>query len=181
MIEHRLLERHRDLLLGLEAHRGLELVGVLDRRQPQGANDDPLVGDAEADPAAQLVLGEERAQRRRQHLGVGHLAVVEDRRLGSGAIAVAESRGLPLMRTSAAAMLPASISSPTSASSFFSFRRASRFMRATTPAARLDRPIRAESCAFAYLELEKLQASALVSLPTTQADCTGSMKFGGST
>ena len=78
VVDDGLLERHRYLLLGLEAHRGVELGGVVDRRQPQGAHDDPLVGDSEADPAAQPVLREDRAQLRRQHLRVGHLAVVED-------------------------------------------------------------------------------------------------------
>ena len=51
-VEHRLVERHRDVLLGLEADRVLELVGVLDRRQAQRAHGDPLVGDAEADGLA---------------------------------------------------------------------------------------------------------------------------------
>ena len=55
VVEHRLVERHRDLLLGLEADRGLELLRVLDRRQPQGADDDALVGDPEAHPLGELV------------------------------------------------------------------------------------------------------------------------------
>jgi hypothetical protein len=44
-----LLERHRDVVLGLEADRGLQLVAVLDCGQPHAAHGDPLVGDAETD------------------------------------------------------------------------------------------------------------------------------------
>ena len=59
VLQHRLLERHRDLLLGLEANRGLHLGGVLDRRQAQGADDDVLVADPEPHSLGELVLGEE--------------------------------------------------------------------------------------------------------------------------
>ncbi len=47
VLEHRLVERHRHLLLGLEADRRLHFLRVLDRGQPHGADDDPLVADAE--------------------------------------------------------------------------------------------------------------------------------------
>ena len=66
VVEDRLVERHRDLLLGLEADRGLELRRVLDRRQAQGADDDALVGDPEPHPLGELVLGEERLAARRR-------------------------------------------------------------------------------------------------------------------
>ena len=77
VVDHRLVQRHRDLLLGGEADRGGELVRVLDRRQPQRSHDHALVGDAEADALAELVLGEEVAQRGGDAAGVGDLAVVE--------------------------------------------------------------------------------------------------------
>ncbi len=78
-----------------------------------GPHDDALVGDPEPHPARELVLGEERAQRLGHGIRVGDLAVVEG--LGRQA---ARSRWLPAARcrsacTSAAAMLPASISRPT--------------------------------------------------------------------
>ena len=49
------------------------------RRSPAaaGPHDDALVGDAEPDPLGELVLGEERAQRLGDGVGVGDLAVVE--------------------------------------------------------------------------------------------------------
>ncbi len=59
VVDHGLLEGHRDLLLGGEADRGVELLRVLDRGQAQGADDDPLVGDAQPHLLAELVLGEE--------------------------------------------------------------------------------------------------------------------------
>ena len=70
VLEHRLVERHRHLLLGLKANRCLHLLRVLDRRQAQGAHDHALVADPEPDPLGELVLGEERLQRaRRSHRG----------------------------------------------------------------------------------------------------------------
>ncbi len=81
VLEHRLVERHRHLLLRLEAHRRLHLLRILDRRQANGAHDDPLVADAEPHALAQLVLGEELLQPRDEPLGVLHLALVEGARL----------------------------------------------------------------------------------------------------
>ena len=77
VLEHRLVERHRHLLLGLEANRGLHLLGVLDRRQPHRPDDEALVADPEPHLLAELVLGEERLQRRRKTARVEHLALVE--------------------------------------------------------------------------------------------------------
>ena len=48
VLEHRLVERHRDVVLGLEANRRGELLGVLERREIDRAHDDALVGDADA-------------------------------------------------------------------------------------------------------------------------------------
>ena len=61
VIEHRLVERHRDLVLRLEADRGLDLLRVLDQRQLHGPDDHALVGDPEPDQLAELVLREERS------------------------------------------------------------------------------------------------------------------------
>ena len=77
MLEHRLVERHRDLLLGLEANGGLQLLRVLDRGQAQRADDDALVADPEPHPLGELVLGEERLQRLGEALRVDDLALVE--------------------------------------------------------------------------------------------------------
>ena len=77
-VEYGLVERHRDVVLGLEADRRLELVAVLDRRQAQRANGDALVGDAQPDVAGELVLGEELLERSAQRLGVDDLALAED-------------------------------------------------------------------------------------------------------
>ena len=78
MLEHRLVERHRDLLLGLEADRRVHLLRVLDRRQTQRADDDALVADPEPHPLGELVSGEERLQRVGEPIGIEHLALVED-------------------------------------------------------------------------------------------------------
>ena len=80
-VEHGLLERHRDVVLGLKADRVGELAGILDRRQREGADGDSLVGDAEPHGARELVLGEELLERVAEGLGVGDLALVEDPRL----------------------------------------------------------------------------------------------------
>ena len=78
VLEHRLVERHRHLLLGLEADRRVHLLRVLDRRQAHGADDDPLVADAEPDLLGELVRGEESLSAAASAVGVGDLALVED-------------------------------------------------------------------------------------------------------
>ena len=74
-VENRLLERHRDVILSLKADRGLELVAILDRRQPHAADGDPLVRDADPDVARELVLGEELLEGGAERLGIGDLAL----------------------------------------------------------------------------------------------------------
>ena len=60
-VEDRAVERHRDLVLRLEAHGRLELLAVRDRRQLEDADDDLLVGDADADALVEaLVVATER-------------------------------------------------------------------------------------------------------------------------
>ena len=112
VLEHRLVERHRHLLLGLEADRRLHLLGVLDRRQAHHPDDEALVADPDPHPLGELVLGEERLQRRGEQARIEHLALVEG--AGSRApMAEAVTWAEPLTATSVAAMLPASMSRPT--------------------------------------------------------------------
>src|SRR3954471_22377443 len=80
MLEDRLIQRHRDLLLGLEANRCLHLLRVLDRGRAQGPRDHPLVADAEPYPLRKLVFGEERLQRLGKAVRAGNLSVLEDAR-----------------------------------------------------------------------------------------------------
>ncbi len=79
-------ERHRHLVLGLEAHGRLDLLAVVDRRQVERAQHRALVGDAEAHALVQIAVLEELAQRVREHALVEHLALAHDvrrqRRLG---------------------------------------------------------------------------------------------------
>ncbi len=60
------------------------LLRVLDRRQAHGADDDPLVADAEPHPLGELVLAEELLQRIDEAIGVEHLALVEGAGLERG-------------------------------------------------------------------------------------------------
>ena len=78
VVEHRLLERHRKLLLRLEAHRGLELLLVVDDRQLEHAQRDLLAGDAEADALRQVVLAEEGPDPVGEAVDVDDLALVEE-------------------------------------------------------------------------------------------------------
>ena len=95
VVEHRLLERDRQHLLGPEANRIRELLRVLDPRHLEGADADPVVGDAEPDAAlGQLVLGEEGLERDGQRLGVAQLAVDDDAVVERGASRLDELGGL---------------------------------------------------------------------------------------
>ena len=61
VVEHRVLERHRKLVLRLEAHGRGELLGVLEVGQVDDAHDDLLVGQADADALVEaLVLAVQR-------------------------------------------------------------------------------------------------------------------------
>jgi hypothetical protein len=94
------------MFLSLEANRGGELLRVLDQRQAQGANRDPLVGDAEADRLGELVLGEKSAPGSTTSPSL--ITPPE-----SGAIATCETWRDPFAPISAAATLAASRSRPT--------------------------------------------------------------------
>ena len=77
VLEDRLVDRHRNLLLGLESDRGLHFLRVLDRRQPQGPDDDALVADAETDLLRELVGRVHRLQALDEAVWVDDLALVE--------------------------------------------------------------------------------------------------------
>ena len=74
-VEDRVVERHRHLVLGLEAHRGGEFLVVGDRRQLERAQHRALVGDADAHALAQACVAEQLAQRLAERLLVEHLAL----------------------------------------------------------------------------------------------------------
>jgi hypothetical protein len=76
-VHDRLLKRHRDVVLRLEADRRLQLLRVVDLRQSQGSHRDPLIGDAEAYVLRELVLGKQLLQGLAQGAGIGHLALTE--------------------------------------------------------------------------------------------------------
>ena len=79
VVEHRLLDRNRQRLLGAEADRVLELLRVVDAGDLEDADADAVVGDPEPDALARkLVLAEERAQRLGEQLGLAQLAADDD-------------------------------------------------------------------------------------------------------
>ena len=78
MVEHRLLQRHRKLLLRLKADGGVELLSVLDQRQLEHAQGHALAGQPEADVLGKLVLGEELPELLGETLGIGDLTLVEE-------------------------------------------------------------------------------------------------------
>ena len=89
MLQDRLIERHRNVLLGLETRGRSDVLGVGQRRKIERAHDDPLVRDADADALAELVLGEQHAQRGGERLDIDHLAFANDARRerhGGGAL-----------------------------------------------------------------------------------------------
>ena len=77
-VENGVAQRHRHLVLGLEAHGRGELLAVGHRRQLERAQHRALVGDADAHALAQAVLGEQLAQ------GVAERALVDDLALADG-------------------------------------------------------------------------------------------------
>src|SRR4029077_10945054 len=81
VVEDRLVEGHRDLVLSAKADRGIELVRILDPRQAECADDDALVGDPQANRLGELVLGEEIGERLAQRGRVMNLTLAHDTRL----------------------------------------------------------------------------------------------------
>ncbi len=80
VLEHRLLERHRDVLLSLELDGGGNLLGIGERREVDRPHHDALVGDTQPHPLAELVLREQSPQNLREGVHVGDLAVANDAR-----------------------------------------------------------------------------------------------------
>ena len=78
VVEHGRGERHRHLVLSLEAHRGAELLAVGDRRQLQHAQHRALVGQPDAHALAQAGILEKLAQRLAELALVEHLALAHD-------------------------------------------------------------------------------------------------------
>ena len=79
VVEHGVLERHGKLVLRLEADGRLDLLGVLEEGQVDDADDDLLVGQADADALVEaLVLAVQGPQRVGQAIDVGDLAVADD-------------------------------------------------------------------------------------------------------
>jgi hypothetical protein len=77
-VEDRLVHRHRDVIGRLHLDGGGQRLLVLQRRQVERADHDPLVRDAQPDAGRELVLGEERLQRVRERGDVRDLAVAQD-------------------------------------------------------------------------------------------------------
>ena len=73
-----LVHRHRDVVRRLGLDQRGERLRVLGRHQVQRADDDALVGDADAHVLGQLVLGEEVLEGLGEAGHVGDLAVAED-------------------------------------------------------------------------------------------------------
>jgi hypothetical protein len=78
VLEHRLVERHRDVLLGLEANRRADLLRARQRRKVDRAHDDALVGDAHSDALGKLVLVEHLAKHCGERVDVDDLTIADD-------------------------------------------------------------------------------------------------------
>jgi len=78
VLEHRLVERHRNVVLGLEPHGGRDFFWILEWGQIDGAHHDPGIGNSDSDALGKLVLGEQVAQRRGQSLNIEDFAVTHD-------------------------------------------------------------------------------------------------------
>ena len=78
-VQHGLVHRHRDVVRSGGAHGGLELLRIVDHGgEVERADDDALMGDAQAHALGKLVLGEERLQRFGECDRIGDLAVTHD-------------------------------------------------------------------------------------------------------
>ena len=79
VVEHGLVDRDRDLLVGAEADGVVELPLVGDPVDVERTHADPVRGEPEADaPARELVLREEGVERARESDDVAHLAADDD-------------------------------------------------------------------------------------------------------
>ena len=99
MVEHSLVERHRDRLGRLEADGGVALLLVLDARKLDDAHDDLLVRHSEADVLRQSGLRDESLE------GLGEAVVVDDLAVAdeaAGSSRLAPRRTRPLSTWAAA-------------------------------------------------------------------------------
>ena len=78
MVEHGLVERHRDRLGGLVADGGVALLGVVDARQLDHADDDLLVRDAEPDALRKTGLLDEALEHLGEPVAVHDLTVTDE-------------------------------------------------------------------------------------------------------
>ena len=78
MVEHRLLQRHRKLLLRLKADGGVELLGVLDRGSSSTRRATRWLASPRRTLLGKLVLGEEHPELLGEALGVDDLTLVEE-------------------------------------------------------------------------------------------------------
>ena len=119
VLEHGLVERHRHLLLGLEADRRLHLLRVLDRRQAQRCGRRPAGCRCRAAPAWRACCSEKSVlERRGEAVRVERPRPRGRRRARAARSPTRSTRTEPLSAsTSVAAMLPASMSRPTTAPS----------------------------------------------------------------
>ncbi len=76
MVEHGLVERHRDRVGRLEADGGVALLRVLDARELDHADDDLLVGHAEPDALGEAGRRDEVLQGLGEPVAIGDLAIL---------------------------------------------------------------------------------------------------------
>jgi hypothetical protein len=81
MVEHGLIERHRELFLRFETDGGLEFLCAFDRRQLEHPHHDSLIRNTETNAAGELALGEEDLQVIGETIDVDDLTVVKQPRL----------------------------------------------------------------------------------------------------
>ncbi len=84
VVKHRGGQRHRHLILGLEAHCRVEILAVCHRRQLQRAQHGALVGEAHPHALAETGVAEELLQRQAKLALVDHLALAHDVRSEGG-------------------------------------------------------------------------------------------------
>jgi len=77
VLEDSLVQWHRQMLLGLKSNRRVELLGILDQREPERPHGDSLIGDPDTNRLRELVLGKHRAKRRAQPFCVDDLALLD--------------------------------------------------------------------------------------------------------
>ena len=95
LLEDRLVERHRDLVLGLEADRGLELLATSRSRAGAASARRPAGWRSRGGPSSTSLCSAKRSFSARQGLGVGRPRPRGRRRTASGAMPAPETRAAP--------------------------------------------------------------------------------------